>query len=135
MRRRVHARLQVEQAALDEQLHGGDGQPQPGGLHDRLGAGVDEEVLEELLEPVEPVGVHDPGDERVPAALTQLVEDRLRHPAPGRDVVAGPYRVAQLPGDGCIRVRRGRRGQHARGHAEPARPGPAPSTADAARSR
>ena len=50
---RMDLRLQVEQAALDEQLHRRDRQADARGLHHRLHARIDQEVLVELLHAIE----------------------------------------------------------------------------------
>ena len=92
-------RFQIEQAALDEQLHRRDGQADARGLHHRLHAGIDQEVLVELLHAVEAVLVHDVGHQRIALALAQLVEDRLGHALPGLRLEARLDRLLQVAGD------------------------------------
>src|SRR5215510_13228061 len=97
--RRVYLQFEVQQTALYEELHGRDSQPQPRGLHDRLHAWINQKILEELLDTLEPVAVHDIRDERIPLTLPELVEDGWRDALPVFRLVPGLDRMAQIAGD------------------------------------
>ena len=84
MRRRRDARLEVHQAALDEELDRRERVADARGLHARLHLHVHQEVLEELVGRVDVRGgrvrahlVQDVGDQRVALQAAQLVVDRL----------------------------------------------------------
>ena len=85
-------RLEMANAALDEDLDRGERQPDARGLDGRLGAGIDEEVLEQFVERIHIRQVawrwrsarrfvakllQDVGDQRVALRLPNRVVDRL----------------------------------------------------------